>query len=62
MKTKVLAEGNCVTVRLGGKEAGVQSHGSMNKNRITGRVGGVSGHMTTKPFGSAHTVNAAIAG
>ena len=62
MKTKVLAEGNCVTVRLGGKEAGVQSHGPMNKNRISGRVGGVSGHKTTKPFGSTHTVNAAVAG
>ena len=34
----------------------------MNKNRISGRVGGVSGHKTTKPFGSAHTVNAAVAG
>jgi hypothetical protein len=34
----------------------------MNKNRISGRVGGVSGHKTTKPSGSAHTVNAAVAG
>jgi len=59
MKTKVRAEGNCVTARLGGKEAEAQSHGSRNKNRIRGRV---SGHMTTKPFGLAHTVNAAIAG
>jgi hypothetical protein len=40
MIRKVLAEGNCVTVRLGGKEAGEQSHGPMNKNRIGGRVGG----------------------
>ena len=62
MRTKVLAEGNCAAARLGGKEAGVQSHGPMNKNRISGRVGGVSGHKTTKPFGSAHTVNAAVAG
>lgn len=61
MRTKVLAEGNCATARLGGKEAGVQSYGPMNKNRISGRVGGVSGHKTTKPFGSTHTVNAAVA-
>jgi hypothetical protein len=40
----------------------VQSHGSMNKNRISGRADGVSGHQTTKPFGSIRTVNAAIVG
>jgi hypothetical protein len=62
MRTKARAEGNCVTARLGGKEAGVQSHGLMNENRISGRMGAVSGHKTTKPFGAAHTVNAAVAG
>lgn len=60
MKTKVLAESNCVTARLGGKEAGVQNHRSMNKNRIGGLAGGVSGHKTTKSFGLARKVNAAI--
>ena len=34
----------------------------MNKNRIAGRMGRESGHKTTKPAGSAHTVNAAAAG
>lgn len=60
MKTKVLAESNCVTARLGGKEAGVQSHRSMDKNRIGGLAGGVSGHKTTKPSGLSRKVNAAI--
>jgi len=59
---KAPAEDRGGRVTGGLKEVGRQSHGSMNKNRISGRARGVSGHQTAKPSGSTCTVNAATAG
>jgi hypothetical protein len=61
MKTKVQANGNCVIVRLGGKEAGWQNRESMNKKVLGGRVRGASWHKTAKPCCSTHTVKDPIA-
>ncbi len=57
MKTKVQANGNCVIVRLGGKEAGWQNREPTDRKAIGGRVRGASLHQRTKPYRSAHTVN-----
>jgi hypothetical protein len=56
MKTKVQADGNCVIVRLGGKEAGRRNRESMNKKALGGRVRGASWHKTAKPCRLTHTV------
>ena len=47
---KVLGEGNCGKVTNRGEEAGAQTCGATNINRIQGRRGQASGPCITKPF------------
>jgi hypothetical protein len=46
---ELLAEGNCVTVRWGGKEAEVQNPAPTNRNHVEGMLGWVSWLETAKP-------------